>query len=75
MPREPLTAQECEILRRAARGEYARESAVEMGLAGTYVRQLRMEVLRKLGARNVAQAVAIGYEEAGIAEATRSPAS
>lgn len=65
--RYDLSEREVALLRGAARGESARETAETIGVAATYARQLRQDVLRKLHARNITEAVAIWVREGGRA--------
>jgi len=50
------------ILRMLARGASAAEIAVELHIATSTVNSYAAELRHRLGARNAAQAVAIGYE-------------
>lgn len=59
---EPLTSRDVDILRHVADGLTAQESAVRLGLAWRTVTTYREEVKAKLGARNIANAVKLGYE-------------
>lgn len=63
--RGPLTPHEFHALRAAAEGKTAEESARERHIGTETIKTHRKNVLRKLDARNMAQAVARGYD-AGI---------
>lgn len=59
MTRFDLTARELALLRGAARGETAAQTAETIGVSATYARQLRQDVLKKIGASNMTNAVAL----------------
>jgi DNA-binding CsgD family transcriptional regulator len=55
-----LTSTECQILCHAAEGLTAVESARQLGKSHETVKTQRSQILLKLGARNLANAVSIG---------------
>lgn len=59
---EPLHIRELQILRLGARGLTYRQMATELFLAETTVKTYSGRLFGKLGARNMAHAVALAYE-------------
>jgi RNA polymerase sigma factor (sigma-70 family) len=57
----PLTARELDVLRWAARGASARETAARLGRGEQTIASQRKRVIGKLGARNMAHAIAIAF--------------
>jgi DNA-binding NarL/FixJ family response regulator len=65
-PRPPppqLTNRELEVLRGAANGETAKETAARLGKSFETIKDHRKSAIRRLGARSIAQAIFIAYEE------------
>ncbi len=60
---DELTAREREIFELIALGYTSREIAAKLGLAAKTVDNCRSRILQKLGARNKAEAVAIGLQQ------------
>ena len=74
-----LTAREMQVLRLMAKGLGGHQIAAELGVKFATVAKIRFAMYPKLGARNAAHAVAIGYQRgflvadadsAGLAEAS-----
>jgi DNA-binding CsgD family transcriptional regulator len=61
VPRKPLTERELEILHRFTLGVTHVQTAGSLGVGVDTVKKHTGAILRKLGARNRAHAVAIGY--------------
>jgi two-component system response regulator DesR len=57
----PLAPRELEVLRWAARGASARETASRLGRGAETITSQRKRVIGKLGARNMAHAIAIAF--------------
>jgi RNA polymerase sigma factor (sigma-70 family) len=62
LDREPLTAKELTVLRLAAQGATSDETAKRLRKARETVKSQRRAIIAKLSARNIINAVAIGYE-------------
>jgi two-component system response regulator DesR len=62
MAAERLSRREIEVLRHAAYGLMAKESAERLHLSTETVKHYRKTAREKLRARNMANAVALGYE-------------
>ena len=60
--RKLLTEVECKVLDCAAEGMTVEQTATLRGVSRNTIMVQRRNVLRKVGARNMAQAVAKGYE-------------
>jgi DNA-binding CsgD family transcriptional regulator len=59
----PLSPRQLETLRHAAQGRSQEETARAMRVSLDTVKTLRRLLLAKLGARNVAHAVALAYDQ------------
>jgi DNA-binding CsgD family transcriptional regulator len=64
---QPLTSAEVAVLRAAAEGETAKEVALRTGRRPSTLERQRSTIIRKLGAVNMTNAVAIGYERGILA--------
>jgi DNA-binding NarL/FixJ family response regulator len=60
--RELLTDIECKVLDCAAQGLTVNETAAVRGVSRNTIMTERQRILRKIGAANMAEAVAKGYE-------------
>lgn len=60
-----LSPRERQILRAAAEGETSRETADRLDIGYEAVKAIRKSVLRKLGARTIAHAVAVWKDVGG----------
>jgi RNA polymerase sigma factor (sigma-70 family) len=62
-PPPQLTNRELEVLRGAANGETTKETAARLGKSFETIKDHRKSAIRRLGARSIAQAIFIAYEE------------
>lgn len=57
------TDRELRVLELSAEGHSAKTAAVILGLEATTIRTYRSDLLHKIGARNIAHAVALAYQD------------
>lgn len=66
--RQALTPRELQVLRMASRGLSIKESANEAGLAAETIKSHRVAVMNRLGAANMAHAVALAAQRGLLGE-------